>query len=151
MEAEGAVFHDAQEQPAREPATEEIKRIQLNAQASDILFNTLCPKEFNQISHLDNAKEIWDTLMKIHASTSSMKESKLDILTGQLDMFCMKDGEGVTKMYSRLTLLTNEISGLGSSEMTDHFIMKNILRALDKKYDTICTLLQMTLFTLYCK
>ena len=47
----------------------------------------------------------------------------------------MKDGEGVTEMYSRLALITNEIAGLGSEEMTDRFIIKKILRALDGKYD----------------
>ena len=46
-------------------------------------------------------------------------------------------------MYSRLALITNEIAGLGSEEMTDKFIIKKILRALDGKYDTVCTLMQM--------
>ena len=50
-------------------------------------------------------------------------------------MFKMKDGEGVAEMYSRLALITNEIVGLGSEEMTDKFIIKKILRALDRKYD----------------
>jgi hypothetical protein len=55
----------------------------------------------------------------------------------------MKDGEGVAEMYSRLALITNEIAGLGSEEMTDKFIIRKILRALDGKYDTVCTLIQM--------
>ena len=55
----------------------------------------------------------------------------------------MKDGEGVAEMYSRLTLITNEIAGLGSEQMTDRFIIKKILRALDGKYDTMFTLIQM--------
>ncbi|SPT18201.1 unnamed protein product [Triticum aestivum] len=55
----------------------------------------------------------------------------------------MKDGEGVAEMYTRLALITNEIAGLGSEEMTDKFIIKKILRALDGKYDTVCTLIQM--------
>ena len=55
----------------------------------------------------------------------------------------MKDGEGVAKMYSRLALITNEIAGLGSEEMIDRFIIKKILRALDAKYHTMCTLIQM--------
>ncbi|SPT17222.1 unnamed protein product [Triticum aestivum] len=49
----------------------------------------------------------------------------------------------VSEMYSRLALITNEIAGLGSEEMTDKFIIKKILRALDGKYDTVCTLIQM--------
>ena len=55
----------------------------------------------------------------------------------------MKDGEGVAEMYSGLALITNEIAALGSEEMTDKFIIKMTLRALDGKYDTMCTLIQM--------
>ena len=47
----------------------------------------------------------------MHEGTDSVKESKLDVLQSQLDKFKMKDGEGVTEMYSRLALITNEIAG----------------------------------------
>ena len=63
------------------------------------------PTEFNKISHLENAKEIWDILIDIHEGTNSVKESKLDVLQSQLDKFKMKDGEGVAEMYSRLALI----------------------------------------------
>ena len=76
----------------------------------------------------------------MHEGTDSVKESKLDVLQSQLDKFKMKGGEGVAEMYSRLALITNEIAGLGSEEMTDKFIINKILRALD---DTVCTLIQM--------
>ena len=136
-------FFEEGKVPDREATPEELKMLQNNAQACDILFNALCPEEFNKISRLENAKEIWDTLVEMHEGTESVKESKLDILQGQLDKFKMKDGEGVAEMYSRLALITNEIAGLGSEEMTDRFIIKKILRALDGKYDTVCTLIQM--------
>jgi hypothetical protein len=99
-----------------------LKLIQCNAQACDISFNSLCPEEFNKISRLESANQIWDTLVEIHEGTESTKESKLDILQCQLDKFCMKDGDGVTEMYSRLGLITNEIAGLGSEEMTEFFL-----------------------------
>src|SRR5215216_867821 len=123
-------------EPDREAIADELKMLQYNSQACDILFNGLCPEEFHKISHLENAKEIWDTLIDMHEGTESVKESKLDVLQSQLDKFNMKDGEGVAEMYSRL-------AGLGSEEMTDRFIIKKILRALDGKYDTVCTLIQM--------
>ena len=78
----------------------------------------------------------------MHEGTDSIKESKLDVLQSQVDKFKMKAGEGVAEMYSRLALITDEIVGLGSEEMTDKFIIKKILRALDGKYDTVCTLIQ---------
>ena len=96
------------------------------------------PQRIQQNQPLENAKEIWDTLIDMQEGTDSVKESKLDVLQSQLYKFKMKDGEGVTEMYSRLALITNEIAGLGSEEMTDKFIIKKILRALDGKYDTVC-------------
>jgi hypothetical protein len=93
--------------------------------------------KFVVISRLDNAKEIWDSLVEMHEGTEFMMETKLDVVQGQLDKFKMKDGEGVAEMYSRLALITNEIAGLGSEEMTNKFIIKKILRALDGKYDTM--------------
>ena len=69
----------------------------------------------------------------MHEGTESIKESKLDVLKSQLDKFKMKDGEGVVEMYSRPAPITQAIAGLGSEEMTDKFIIKKILRALDGK------------------
>jgi hypothetical protein len=139
---QGEFFEESKE-PDREATAEELRMLQYNAQACGILFNGLCPEEFNKISRLENAKEIWDTLVDMHDGTESVEEAKLDVLQSKLDKFKMKDGEGVAKMYSRLTLIRNEIVGLGSEEMTDKFIIKKILRALDGKYDTACTLIQM--------
>ena len=120
---QGDFFEDGKE-PNREAFAEEMKMLQYNSQTYDILFNGLCPEEFNKISRLENAKEIWDTLIDMHEGTDSIKESKLYVLQSQLDKFKMKDGEGVAEMYSRLALITNEIVGLGSEEMTERFIIK---------------------------
>ena len=76
---QGEFFEDGKE-PDREATTEELKMLQYNAQACDILFNGLCPEEFNKISRLENAKEIWDTLVDMHEGTEFVKESKLEVL-----------------------------------------------------------------------
>jgi hypothetical protein len=36
--------------------------IHKNAQATAVLLASLCRDEYNKVSDLDNAKEIWDTL-----------------------------------------------------------------------------------------
>ena len=46
---QGDFFEDEKE-PGPEATTEEMKMLQYNAQACDILFNGLCPREFNKIS-----------------------------------------------------------------------------------------------------
>ena len=45
-------FFDGRE-PNREATVDELKMLQYNAQACDILFNGLCPEEFNKINHLE--------------------------------------------------------------------------------------------------
>ena len=50
-------FFDGRESN-HEANADELKMLQDNAQACDILFNGLCPEEFNKISRLENAKEI---------------------------------------------------------------------------------------------
>ena len=130
-------------EPNHEATAEELKMLQYNAQACDILFNGLCPEEINNISRLENAKEIWDTLIDMHEGSESVKETKLDVLKSHLDNCKMKEGKGVAEMYPSLALTKNRVAVLGREEMTDKFIIKKILRALDGKYDTVCTLIQM--------
>jgi hypothetical protein len=67
---------------------------------------------------------ICNATKEIDEETSSVKESKLDILIRNLDGFKMVEGEGLTKMYSRLCLLANEIDELGNMEMTNYFILQ---------------------------
>ena len=62
---QGDFFKDGKE-PDHEASAEEMAMLQYNAQACDILFNGLCPKEFDEICRLENAKKIWDTLVDMH-------------------------------------------------------------------------------------
>ena len=66
---QGDFFGEGRE-PDRDAMSDELKMLQLNAQARDVIFNCLCPEEFNKISRLDNAKEIWDTLIDMHEGTN---------------------------------------------------------------------------------
>jgi hypothetical protein len=87
---------------------------------------------------------ICNTTKDIDEETSSVEESKIDILTINLDGLKMVECEGLSKMYSRLCLLTNEIAELRSTEMTNYFILqKKIVQGLTPKYDIACTLFQM--------
>ena len=45
-------FFEHGKEPDREALAEEMKMLQYNAQAWDILFNGLCPEEFNKLAVL---------------------------------------------------------------------------------------------------
>ena len=59
----------------------EIVRLSGDPLIQDSLRNVVISKK---ISCLENAKEIWDTLIDMHEGTDSIKESKLDV-EGVLD------------------------------------------------------------------
>ena len=52
---QGDFFGEGRE-PDHDAIAEELKMLQFNAQASDIIFIYLCPKELIKINHLENAK-----------------------------------------------------------------------------------------------
>jgi hypothetical protein len=78
------------------------EQIHKNAQASIVLLASLCRDEYNKVSGLDNAKQIWDTLKISH-------EEELELVEGELGRFVMIRGEELTQTYNRLKTLVNKI------------------------------------------
>ena len=58
-----------------------------------MLLGALSPEEFNKVDGLEEAKMIWDTLQVTHESTTSMRESKIELLEGKLGRFVIEDDE----------------------------------------------------------
>ena len=111
----------------------------LNAQAMNALYGTLNADEFNRVSSLETAHDIWKTLSEIHEGTSAVKEAKLHMLKIKYEPFVMLPHENINEMYSRLNNLVNELKCLNSS-LTDLDIVRKMLRALPDKYATLVTL-----------
>ena len=44
----------------------------------------MSPEEFNKVDGLEEAKAIWDTLQVSHEGTTSVRESKIELLEGKL-------------------------------------------------------------------
>ena len=94
--------------PAKPTSQDDINE-HLNAQATNAIFGVLSGDEFNRIATLESANEIWTTLKNVHEGTSSVRESKIELLKGKLDRFVMNEDETPSEMYNRLNLLVNEI------------------------------------------
>jgi hypothetical protein len=58
-----------------------------------VLLAFLCRYEYNKVSGLDNAKEIWDTLKISHERNDITMISKMELVEGELGRFAMKRGE----------------------------------------------------------
>jgi hypothetical protein len=85
------------------------EQIHKNAQATTILLASLYRDEYNKVSGLDNAKEIWDTLKISHEGNHSTIIIDMDLVEGELGRFAIKRGEEPTKTYNRLKTLVHKI------------------------------------------
>jgi hypothetical protein len=76
---------------------------------------------------------IWDTLKEAHEGTEHVRQGKMDLINGELDLFFMKDGETIQEMYDRLMVLVSDIRALVSKDWDDSKVTKKLLRAFAPK------------------
>jgi hypothetical protein len=105
------------------------EQIHKNAQATTVLLASLCRDEYNKVSGLDNAKQIWDTLKISHEGNDATMITKMELVEGKLGRFAMIRGEEPTQTYNRLKTLVNKIRSYGSTRWTDHDVVRLMLRS----------------------
>jgi hypothetical protein len=89
----------------------------------------LCRDEYNKVSGLDNAKQIWDTLKISHERNDATMITKMELMEGELGRFAMIRGEEPTQIYNRLKTLVNKIRSYGSIRWMDHDVVRLMLRS----------------------
>jgi hypothetical protein len=105
------------------------EQIHKNAQATTVLLASLCRDEYNKVSGLDNAKQIWDTLKISHEGNDATMITKMELVEGELGRFAMIRGDEPTQTYNRLKILVKKIRSYGSTRWTDHDIVRLMLRS----------------------
>jgi hypothetical protein len=105
------------------------EQIHKNAQATTVLLASLCRDEYNKVSGLDNAKQIWDTLKISHEGNDATMISKMELVEGELGRFVMIRDEEPIQTYNRLKTLINKITSYGSTRWTDHDVVRLMLRS----------------------
>ncbi|XP_075076316.1 uncharacterized protein LOC142162977 [Nicotiana tabacum] len=69
--------------------------------------------EYNRISACQSAKEIWEALQIAPEGKTQVKQSKIDMLTTEYELFKMKDDESIQDMHTCFTSIINELHSLG--------------------------------------
>jgi hypothetical protein len=105
------------------------EQIHKNAQATTVLLASLCMDEYNKVSGLDNAKQIWDTLKISHEGNDATMITKMELVEGELGRFAMIRGEELAQTYNMLKTLVNKIRSYGSTRWTDHDVVRLMLRS----------------------
>ncbi|XP_070049763.1 COP1-interactive protein 1-like [Nicotiana tomentosiformis] len=89
------------------------KSIEKNFRAKKILICGIGQDEYNRILACQSAKEIWEALQTAHEGTTQVKQSKIDMLTTEYELFKMKDDESIQDIHTRFTSIINELHSLG--------------------------------------
>jgi hypothetical protein len=105
------------------------EQIHKNAQATTVFLASLCRDEYNKVSGLDKAKQIWDTLKISHEGNDATMITKMELVEGKLGRFAMIRREEPTQTYDRLKTLVNKIRSYGSTRWTDHDVVRLMLRS----------------------
>ena len=69
------------------PTPEDEANIRLNAQAKDIIYDSISRDIFIQFRHLDTAKQIWDALENVHEIQMARTDAHIDMLRAMFAHF----------------------------------------------------------------
>lgn len=119
----------------------DYKLLQANAKAKLILVCGLDANEYNRISGCITAKEIWDKLEITYEGTSQIKESRIDMLIHDYELFTMESFESISEMFYKFTNIINALKSLGKS-YTNGELVRKILRSLPNEWEAKVTAIQ---------
>jgi hypothetical protein len=89
-----------------------------------------------------NAHDLWMDICALHEGTRSEREERYHIAMRKLNSFEMLANENVNAMYSRLSILVEEVNGLGLTQISQSDVVRKILSVLPiDKYGLIVTVL----------
>ncbi|XP_070026548.1 uncharacterized protein [Nicotiana sylvestris] len=111
------------------------KVVEKNFRAKKILVCGIVPDEYNRISTCLSVKEILEALQIAHEGTTQVKQSKIDMLTTEYELFRMKDDESIQDMYIHFTSIINELYSLGKI-ISRNKLVRKILSVLPNSYES---------------
>ncbi|XP_075083448.1 uncharacterized protein LOC142167188 [Nicotiana tabacum] len=111
------------------------KAVEKNFKAKKILVCGIGPDEYNRISACESTKKIWKALQTAHEGTTQVKQSKIDMLTTEYELFKMKEDESIQEIHTRFTFIINDLHSLGEIIPTNKLIRK-ILSVLPGSWES---------------
>ncbi|XP_072090534.1 uncharacterized protein [Arachis hypogaea] len=112
---------------------EEKKKVELNAKAINLMHCAISFEEFRKVSRCKTAKEIWDKLRLTHEGTKQVRETRIDMLMKEYEMFSMKEEESIDQIFKRFSIIINNLDAMGRS-YSEETLVRKILRSLTKKW-----------------
>ncbi|XP_019251052.1 PREDICTED: uncharacterized protein LOC109229964 [Nicotiana attenuata] len=108
---------------------EQMAVIQANAKARNLLYNAISGEEYEKILSCYTAKEMWVKLQVTYEGTSKVKETRIDLLVHDYELFHMKEGEFIEEIFARFSKIIGDLKAFSRSRSSDEQVRK-ILRSL---------------------
>nr|XP_016499475.1 PREDICTED: uncharacterized protein LOC107818064 [Nicotiana tabacum] len=83
--------------------------VQVNAKARNLLYNSISGEEDEKISSCDTTKEMQDKLKVTYEGTSKVKEIRINLLVHDYELFQMKEGVSIEKIFSRFSKIIGDL------------------------------------------
>ena len=87
--------------------------ISKNAKAKNYLICELDRNIYNSIDQASSAHELWRMLEVTHQGTSSIKETKINILVQQYEVLKVHSNETIAQIFTRFNTIDNDLYALG--------------------------------------
>ncbi|CAA0827393.1 Unknown protein [Striga hermonthica] len=120
--------------PRKDWNDDDLKKMQHDASAINMLHCALDASEYNRISECESAKEIWEKLETTYEGTDKVKDSKINQQLRYYELFEMNEGESIGEMKSRFVNIITELKRLGKN-FTEEEQVKKILRSLPRSWE----------------
>ncbi|XP_019241810.1 PREDICTED: uncharacterized protein LOC109221826 [Nicotiana attenuata] len=108
---------------------EQLEAVQINHKASNLLHNAISGEEHEKISSCDTANEMWDKLEVTYEGTSKVKETHINMLVHDYELFSVKEGESIEEMFARFCKIISDLKAFGKPYSSGDQVRK-ILRSL---------------------
>ncbi|XP_070057342.1 uncharacterized protein [Nicotiana tomentosiformis] len=103
--------------------------ITINVKAKNLLYNAFSGEEYEKISSCKTAKEMWDKLEVTYEGTNKVKETRINLLVQDYELFQMNDGESVEEIFFRFSKILGDLKSFGRPIKSGEQVRK-ILRSL---------------------
>ncbi|XP_019155252.1 PREDICTED: uncharacterized protein LOC109152132 [Ipomoea nil] len=131
--------------PVIKPETErtqaEITTAGYNDKALDTIYSLMHENQFSLVTGIDCAKTAWEILETTYEGTSSVKQSKLQLVKTEFEELRMNEDEDIASFHGRLQELANRATILGKP-FSQQKLVKKVLRSLPPRFRMKVTAIQ---------
>ncbi|XP_016206955.1 uncharacterized protein LOC107647392 [Arachis ipaensis] len=113
--------------------------MELNAKAINMMHCAISVDEYWKVSRCKTVKEIWEKLQVTHECTKQVKETMIDMLQKEYEIFFMKDGEIIDEMFEKFSIIINSLDVMKMTHI-EQTLVKKVLRSLTKEWEIKATM-----------